>query len=267
MVTVYNTTRYSRKYALCSGLLAFVAGWAIIAVLTPDGTFPGSPRWKSSLWLYLGAHGIPLSDIYLGGTGFNSTQPLSLIDSELPYRYVPPLAVAGAAIYTNTKFSSPKIKRSVSKTLDAGSAYFLAALIAMVAADMQPGISMILLIAGGVAGAAWVGASFLRTITRNIPFIGVTSLGTILGLGLLLIVGSAAILTMLWQLVAIAFGTAAVTGAVAGVERKARRDGKRINDEWPRTALLKQELKRNWIELVVVTGIFALLYAGVTGAV
>jgi hypothetical protein len=267
MVTVYNRSRYNRRHAFLSGSLAFVAGWAVVAVLAPDGVFSGVPRWRSSLWLYLGAHGIPLSDIYLGGTGFSSTQPLNTIDSSVPFRYIPLAAVIGAAVYTGSKFSSTKIKRSVSRTFDAGSAYFLAALAAMVASDIQPGVSTILLIAGVVAAAAWLGSSFLGTFTRDIPIIGVASLGTILSLGIVLVIGSAAVLTMLWQLVAISFGAAAVAGVATGAERKARKEGKRMSDEWPRAALVKHRLRENWLELGIVLLIFGLLYAGVTGVI
>jgi len=267
MVTVYNRSRYDRRYAFLSGSLAFVAGWAVVAILAPDGAFTEVPRWRSSLWLYLGAHGIPLSDIYLGGSSFSSTQPLSVIDSSVPFRYVPLAAVIAGAVYTASKFSSTRIKRSVSRTFDAGSAYFLAALAAMVVSDIQPGVSTILLIAGVVAAAAWLGSSFLGTFTRSIPIIGVASLGTILSLGIVLVAGSAAILTMLWQLVAISFGVAAAAGVVTGAERKARKEGKRMSDEWPRATFVKRRIRENWLELGIILVIFGLLYAGVTGAV
>jgi hypothetical protein len=137
----------------------------------------------------------------------------------------------------------------------------------MVASDIQPGVSTILLIAGVVAAAAWLGSSFLGTFTRGIPIIGVASLGTILSLGIVLVIGSAAVLTMLWQLVAISFGAAAVAGVATGAERKARKEGKRMSDEWPRAALVKHRLRENWLELGIVLLIFGLLYAGVTGVI
>jgi len=106
-------------YTPLSGLLAFVTGWAVVAVLASDGAFSNVPKWQSSLWLYLVGHGIRLCDIHLGGIGFSSTQPLSTMNDSMRLRYVPLVAVTGAALYTYAKFFSPKIKRSVSKTIGA----------------------------------------------------------------------------------------------------------------------------------------------------
>ncbi|WP_193308544.1 hypothetical protein [Halorubrum halophilum] len=255
------------NYALFSGVIAFVAGWAISTILVSETTFAGAERWRSTLWIYLGAHGIPLSDVHLGGTGFNSRQPLSLVGSPSVVRYIPPILVTIAGAYTTSQISSRKLKRTVSNALTAGSAYFLIAVVAVVATDMQPGISVLLLIGGGIAAATWIGSSFLRTATRGLPFFGVTSLGTLLGLGFLFVAGGAALLSMLWKLVAISYAGTALAGILIGTERSLRFDGMRRNSEWPRLASARYRVRENWLEIVLMVAVGLLLYFALTNTI
>jgi hypothetical protein len=255
------------KYALFSGVIAFAAGWAISIILIPETPFAGEPRWKSTLWIYLGAHGIPLSDVHLGGTGFRSEQPVKLVESPSIFRYIPLAVVACAGAYTTAQISTRSIKNTTTNALAAGSAYFLTALVAVVVTNMQPSISLLLIIGGGIAGAVWLGSSFLRAFTHGIPFFGVTSLGTLLGLGFLLIVGGVALLTLLWKLLAISYGGAAIAGILIGTERSLRSDGKRRNSDWPRLSSVKHHLCENWVEIVVTAGVVGMLYLGLTNAV
>lgn len=259
--------RKKRYSALFSGVIAFAAGWAISTILIPETPFAGTERWKSTLWLYLGAHGIPLSNVHLGGTGFDTRQPLTLVESPLIVRYIPLIVVTCAGAYTTTQISSIQFKTTVSNALAAGSAYFLTALVAVVITDMQPGISMLLLIGGGIAAAAWVGSSFLRAATRGFPFFGVISLGTLLGLGFLFVAGGAALLSMLWELVAISYAGAALAGVLIGTERSLRSDGKRRSSEWPRIASAKYRMRENWTEIIAVIVVGVLLFFALTNGV
>jgi hypothetical protein len=84
--------RYRRKrlkYALFSGFAAFAAGWAVLVALIPETPFVEEPRWRSTLWLYLGFHGIPLSDIHLGGMGLGTRQPTRLVENSTMLQYIP----------------------------------------------------------------------------------------------------------------------------------------------------------------------------------
>lgn len=247
-------------YALFSGIIAFVAGWAISTIVIPEAPFPGTERWRSTLWIYLGAHGIPLSDVHLGGAGFNSTQPLELVENPSIVKYIPLIVVGCAGAYTTHQISSRKIKKTVSNALAAGSAYFLTGITAVILTDMQPGISMLLLIGGGIAAAAWIGSSFLRAATRGFPIFGVTSLGTLLGLGFLFVAGGFALLSVLYELVAISYAGAAIAGILIGTERSLRFDGKRRSSDWPRIASAKHRARENWMEITLVTAVSGLLY-------
>jgi len=247
--------------------VAFAAGWAASILLIPETPFTEQPRWRSTLWLYLGFHGIPLSDIHLGGMGFGTEQPTTLVENSEALRYLPLAAVGCAGAYTTKQISTRSIKNTVSNALTAGSAYFLAALIAIVATDMRPGISLLLVVGGGIAGAAWLGSTFLSTFTRGIPFIGITSLGTLIGVGFLVIAGGAALLSILWELIAIAYAGPAIAGILIGTERSLRSDGRTRNSDWPRLASIKYHFRENWIEIVVSAGVVAALYLGLTNTI
>lgn len=262
--------RYRRKklrYGLLSGILAFAGGWAIATFLTPVDVFGEYPRWQTTLWVYLGAHFVELSSVHTGGIGLDSQQPLQLLDIPSFIRLVPLVAVAVASIYTCNEISTNRLKHNVSNALGAGTGYFVAGLIAMVVSDIRPGISFVLVAGGGVALAIWLGSSFVGAVTRGLPIIGVASLGTIAAVGILLLLGGVAILNVVWGLLAIAFGGAAATGAVIGVERELKRRGRRKNSEYPRLHGARSLVETNWKELSAVVIVAVALYVGLTGGV
>jgi hypothetical protein len=259
--------RKKLKYGLFSGVIAFAAGWAVSIILIPETPFPEEPRWRSTLWLYLGFHGIPLSDIHLGGMGFDTKQPAEMVRDPGVFKYAPLVVVGCAGAYTTGRVTTRGIKNTISNALTAGSAYFLSALIAIVATDMRPSISLLLVVGGVIAGAAWLGSSFLGTFTRGVPFVGITSLGTLITVGFLLIAGGSALVAMLWELIVISYAGPAVAGILIGAERSLRYDGKGRNPDWPRLASAKYRLRENWLELVISAGVVGALYLGLTNAV
>ncbi len=259
--------RKKLRYGLLSGFIAFAGGWAIATFLTPANAATGYPRWQTTLWVFLGAHLVELSSVYTGGIGLNSQQPLELLDIPEYIRLVPVVAVAVASIYTCNEISTNRLKQNVSNALGAGTGYFAAGLIAMVVSDIRPEISFVLLIGGGAALAVWLGSSFVGAFTRGLPVIGVASLGSIAALGILLLLGGVAILNVIWGLVAISFGGAAVTGAVIGVERELKRKGKRRNSDYPRFYGLRSFTEANWKEALAVVAVTAALYVGLAGGV
>ena len=143
--------RKKLRYGLVSGFVAFAGGWAIATFLTPTDAFTNYPRWQTTLWVFLGAHLVELSSVHTGGIGLNSQQPLELFEIPTYIRLVPVVAVTAASVYTCTEISTNRLKQNISNAFGAGTGYFVAGLIAMVASDIQPGISMVLLIGGGVA--------------------------------------------------------------------------------------------------------------------
>ncbi|WP_141212949.1 hypothetical protein [Halorubrum sp. Ea1] len=264
---VQNTGPKAGYYALFSAAIVFTAGWAVSIILIEEGSISNIPRWRSTLWYYLTNHGIPLSDAYNTQSSVGVSSPLLATEEPSVVRAVPVAATVVAGAYTSYQKSSHRIETAATNALTAGSAYFLIALSATVLTDIQPQLSSLLLIGGLIAGAAWLGSSFLGTFTRNIPIIGVASLGTILALGFILIAGSAAIISILWELLAISYIGAAIGGVGVGVEKTIRHRGKRRDTETPRLAGAKILFKQNLTEIVVVVVVATLLYAALSGAV
>ncbi|SNR58149.1 hypothetical protein SAMN06266787_10541 [Halorubrum ezzemoulense] len=264
---IQNTGPKTEYYALFSAAVVFTAGWAVSIILIEEGSISNIPRWRSTLWYYLTNHGIPLSEAYNTQSSVGVSSPLLAAEEPSIVRTIPVAATVVAGAYTSYQKSTHHIKTAATDALTAGSAYFLIALSATVLTDIQPQLSSLLLIGGLIAGAAWVGSSFLSTFTRNIPIIGVASLGTILALGFILIAGSAAIISILWELLAISYIGAAIGGVGVGAEKAIRRRGKRRQTNTPRLTGTKILLKENLTEIIVVVGVAILLYAALTGAV
>lgn len=264
---VQNTGPKTEYYALFSAGVVFAAGWAISIILIEEGSIDSVPRWRSTLWYFLTNHGIPLSTAYNTQSSVGVSSPLLATEEPSFVRAIPVVATAVAGAYTSYKKSASRIKTAASNALTAGSAYFLITLLAVVLTDIQPDLSSLLLIGALIAGAAWLGSSFLGTFTRGIPIIGVASVGTIFALGFILIAGSAAIISILWELIAISYLGAAAGGVAVGAEKTVRRRGKRRDADTPRLAGLKILVEENLTEIVVVAAVVALLYGAITGAV
>lgn len=264
---VQNTGAKTEYYALFSAATVFTAGWAVSIILIEEGSISNISQWRSTLWYYLTNHGIPLSDAYNTQSSVGVSSPLLATEEPSVVRAIPVAATVVAGAYTSYQESTYRIKIAAKSAITAGSAYFLIALSATILTDIQPQLSSLLLIGGLIAGAAWLGSSFLGTFTRNIPIIGVASFGTILALGFILIAGSAAIISILWELLAISYVGAAIGGIGVGVEKTIRHRGKRRDTETPRLAGTKILLKENLTEIVVVVVVGTLLYAALSGAV
>lgn len=232
--------RQQIRYGLPAGVLLFVAGWAITAFLTPDSLFPEEPRWRVTLWVYLGTHLVELSDVYTGGIGMGTLAldqfaPNVTVDW-LPL--VPISSVAIASLYTCRELPyTTRMKYNVRNAATAGAGYFLTGLAAMIATDMQPSFTAILGIALVVGVAVWLGSSFVGAMTRGVPFIGITSLGTVAMIGVLLLIGGVALVDSIWGLILISFGVSSGTGVTVGTSRTLEEKGRnQENSRFPRVS-------------------------------
>ncbi|MHC3382085.1 hypothetical protein [Haloarcula sp. H-GB5] len=250
------------KYGLISGAFAFIGGWALTTLILPQALAADFPRWRTTLWVYLGAHFVEMSDVYFGGIGLETRQPTQVFPAPNYLTYIPILAAASAAAYSCTELSHEKLRPNVSAAAAVGGGYFLAGLLAMLASDMQPGISFVLII-GLVAGAGvWLGSSFLSTLTRGIPFIGITTLGTIASVGVLLLIGGVTIISSVWGLIGLPYVGALPAGLLIGMSRQFKQAGERRNANFPRLEGLKIVIKDNWKEIIVISFIIIMLSAG-----
>ncbi|WP_336136897.1 hypothetical protein [Natronomonas amylolytica] len=264
--------RYRRKqlrYGVSSGVLAFIAGWAVVALTMPTGVFESTPRWQSTLWVYLGAHLVELSDSHTGGYGFDSVQPVEIVGFPDIIYLLPVIAVAVAAGYTCYNLYSTRIKHNVSNGLAAGTGYFLTGLVAMFVSNIKPSISIILLFALILGGGIWIGSTLLGYLSGGLPFFGVASLGTIVAVGILVLLGGIAIVASIRGLILMAFGGSIAVGVVVGVSRQLERKGNRYSRdvELPRIRGLQLFVENYWFQILVLVLVAAALIYGISGNV
>lgn len=264
---MYRHRHKQLRYGIASGVLTFAAGWATIALIMPTTVFESVPRWKSTLWVYLGTNLIELSDSHTGGLGFNTMQPVEIASLPSITYILPIVTVTIAAGYTCYELRSTRLKHNVSNALAAGAGYFLTGLVAMFISDIQPTMSDFLLIALVLGGGLWIGSTILGYLSGGLPFFGVASLGSIAAVGTLVILGGITILAVIQGLILMAFGVAVVVGASFGVSRQLERRGSRYSGDvrFARIRGLQLIFEKYWLQILATTiVIFALIY-GISG--
>lgn len=261
--------RKQLRYGISSGVLSFIAGWAIVALTMPTTVFESVPRWQSTLWAYLGAHLVELSDSHTGGYGFGSVQPVEIAGLPSMIYFLPLIAVAVAASYTCYNLYSTRIKHNVSNGMAAGAGYFLTGLIAMFVSNIQPSISIVLLFALVIGGGIWIGSTLLGYLSGDLPFFGVASLGTLAAVGILVVLGGIAIVVSIRGLILMAFGSSIVVGGAAGVSRQLERKGNRYSRdvEFARLRGFQLFVENNWFQIVVLLAVLVALIYGISGNV
>jgi hypothetical protein len=247
------------RLGLVTGLLAFCAGWAIIALLAPQDVFD-APRWQHTLWMYLGANTVELNQ---GLLAQRAVQPVSVADLPEYVYLIPVLAVGVASAYLCSEIQSSRLKHNISNSMAAGAGYFLTALVAMVLSDIQPGISFLLVLALLAGGGLWIGSTLIGALGRGIPFLGIASLGTVVAVGVLVILGGVAVLSVIQGLVMVSFAPAAVVGAGFGVSRSLENRGRQA--EYPRVAGLREFLEDSWKETLATVLVVIGLAIGLNG--
>lgn len=255
------------RYGIFSGVLTFTAGWAVVALLMPTTVFESVPRWKSTLWVYLGAHLIELSDLYTGGSGLNTIQPVDIAGLGSEIYLLPMLAIAVAAGYTCYELPTTRIKQNVSNALAAGLGYFLTGLIAMVISDIRPSISSLLLLALVVGGGIWIGSTLLGYLSGGLPFLGIASIGAITALGILVILGGIAIVSVIQGLIIVAFGIAVIVGVSFGVSRQLERRGSQYSkdEQFSRLRGLQMFVNNYWFQILFISIVVIALIYGISG--
>jgi len=256
--------RYRQKrmrLGVLTGVLAFAAGWAAIALLAPQAAFD-APRWQHTLWMFLGANTVELSQ---GTFGQETVQPVAVAALPEFVYLIPVVTVAIASAYVCYEIQTNRVKRNVSNAIAAGTGYFLTALVAMVISDIRPTITFILIIALVLGGGLWVGSTVIGALARGIPFLGIASLGTVVAVGVLVILGGVALLSVIQGLIVVSFVPAVGVGAGFGISRRLERRGG--HSDYPRLAGLQQFFEESWKETIVVSLIIIGLFVGLTGGV
>lgn len=213
-----GTTLGSRRkelysYGLIWGILSFITGiGTTLAVLPEKLKALEVASWKVATWVWLNAHGLPISEQAVSDSPLNTGQ-LTFIgpNPELHLLRVIPLFLAAITVLmvvnsmNGVKNDSQLLQYSV---VGAGG-YIFAGLLAIVVSGAQPGIVMIIAIMLVLAAAAYLGGRVAQQLP--IPVFALTSIGGLVGIGLLVLFGAGAVLA-----IAIPLGKYAVAGALGG---------------------------------------------------
>jgi hypothetical protein len=229
----------------------------------PAGTLAEIPRWKATLWVYLGTHFVDLAQTNSLGMVTREVSLVSALDLPQYIHLVPALAVGVASAYTCYRLGASRIRHNVENALHVSVGYLAIGLTSILVTGMRPNASTVLLIGAFIFGALWLGSNLVNTATGGFPIIGITSLGTLVLIGLLVLVGGAAILTAIWGLVVVAVTPAVLAGTAVGASRRLENIGRR-NQSLPRLHGLKILVQKYWIGILASLVVGVMLIIGLT---
>lgn len=247
-----------------SGAVAFVAGWAVVAFMTPFNAIPQIGRWDMTLWVWLGANFVDAVEFSRVGFATGYINPVRLAGVTRRVHIVAVLASGGAGAYTAYEHASHRTKYTVRNALNAGAGYVTLGLLAMIVSDINPPLTLFLIIGFVIMVSIWVGSTVLNVLIGGFPFLGLVSLGTVVALGLFVIFGSVAVLASIYGLLVMAFVPAATGGFFVGFMEYAERSGPRHSGK---AGGLAHFVSEYWKVILLVIALAALLYIGVTGAI
>lgn len=209
-------------YGSIFGVATFLVGWAITYLLTPPEILTGLPEWKATLWVFLSAHFISISGVQLGGmrTMFTKVDLIAQLPMLQSLRVVPVLITALGGIMM---VEAVGYTRRFSYLLQNSGAlligYLSAGLIAFVVSEAQPDVAMLVVLGVVIGGAAFIGGTVTQRLTGSIPVFAITSIGGIILIGLLIILGGFVILQSIAPLVAISVVGITVGAILAWIAR------------------------------------------------
>jgi hypothetical protein len=212
--------------------------------------------------MYLGANTVELNP---GILGQRIIQPVRFADLPEIVYLIPFAAVGVAGSYICSEIHSPRVKHNISNSMAAGAGYFLTALVAMVISEIRPGITFLLGVALLLGGGLWVGATLIGALGGGIPFLGIASLGTVVTVGVLVILGGVAIISVIQGLIIVSFAPAAIVGAGFGFSRQLEQRGRR--SDYPRITGLRLFLEKSWKETLVTVLVLLGLSIGLSGGI
>lgn len=212
-----QTIGYRKKelysYGIVWGVLTFVTGVGMTLAVLPEQLKAAEvASWKLATWVWLNAHGLPISEQAVSGSALSSGQ-LDFIGPipELHLLRVIPLFLGAfaAVMVVNSMDGVRDDSQLLEYSIVGAGGYIFAGLIAIVLSEAQPGIILIIAIMGVLGAAAYLGGRVANRL--HVPVFAVTSIGGIVGIGLLVLFGAGAVLS-----IAIPLGKYAIGGALGG---------------------------------------------------
>lgn len=195
--------RRQLQYGIQWGTLAFVVGIGIVwATLPADLKQASVETWRITTWVWVNAHGIGIAGSQVGGfsmapktVGFIQPNPkLHLL------RILPLFLVTICGLLVNASMGGAhRDWHILENTLVATGGYVLTGLGAVLVSEARPGITMILFIIGVLGAALYSGA----LIARKLPIqaFAVTTMSSLVGVGLVAFVGIGVLSTVVIPLV------------------------------------------------------------------
>jgi len=179
------------------GLVAFAVAYLATYYAIPAKTIdPGLPAWKLVAWFYLSANFVSIDGMQiLGFQGMLTEVDLLKSFQEFAYlRVVPATAIFVASLLVNVSMGyTTRLIHVVKNSAYIVPSYVGAVVLLVVVSDARPGVGLILgaFVVGGAA--LGIGVLIVRAVGEVIPVLGIASLSGIAFVGLLVLVGSIAV--------------------------------------------------------------------------
>lgn len=218
MVGVMASDLFQRQVyaAILWGVAFFAAGLAITYAVLPEPFIEGVEQWKAVTWIYLNANGVLVSP-NLGLMPTFQEYDILAANSEFWYlKALPPTAAGLTALLTiESVGSTRRLSHLLENGLIGGMGYVAATAGAVIVSDARPGMSILFLL-----GLAFViGIFVFRAISTAIPILAIASLGTVLLLGFVVLVGGVGIIEVFGSTVVIALVAAAAASILVYAAR------------------------------------------------
>lgn len=211
-----------KRYGFLLGVLAFLAGWGTLYVLAPSLNQESIPRWLEVTWMYLSAHYVEISGLQLSGLGGLGSQVDFVGYLEIPLaRAIPPLMLAIVGILANDIIGySTKIAHLAKNSASVLTGYAIALLVAYLLSMANPGVALLLIAIVIGFGALYLGSTLVNQV-GGIPIFGITSLGALAVIGLIVLIAGVSLVIDLWPAFVVMAGTVIVVTAVMYSSRNA----------------------------------------------
>lgn len=206
-------------YGLAFGSSAFLAGLLVAILVTPQSVLSGVARWKAATWVFFSAHFMPIQTAV-----FTRVDVIAQVPALQSLRVVPILLTTAGGLATVLAVGyTPRFTHILQNSAAVIVGYVASGVVVFIASGARPGVALIVVGAAVIGAAAYIGATLTQSLTADLPVFAVTSLGGIVAIGLLVLVGGVAVLSAFLPLVGIAGAGAVVAAIVAWVARNGPR--------------------------------------------
>lgn len=209
-------------YGTIFGVCTFLAGWITIHPLMPAEILSGLPRWKATLWVFLSAHFMSVSGLQIGGLGaaFTDVDLIAQFPTLRGFRALPILfTMLGGLLMVEVVNYTKRLTYLLQNAAALLIGYLGSGVLTFIISDMQPGASLMVFLGVLIAGATVVGSKVTQRLTGNLPILGVTSVGSIVLVGLLVIFGGLTVLQAIGPFIGVSTVGVVFAGGLAWIAR------------------------------------------------